>query len=114
MLYIFYCGHNCCMESNFYDKVYKLVELIPFGRVTTFGEIARMMGDVKLARLVSASLQKENFKAIPVHRVVYKNGKLCKNFAFGGLQAQKNKLEEEGITIKNNKVDLNKYGFYFW
>ena len=102
------------MKSDFCEKVYKLVKLIPFGRVTTFGEIARMTGKHKIGRLVSKALRSEEFKDIPAYRVVYKNGKLCENYDFGGIKAQKQKLEDEGIRVKKNKVNLKEYGFYFW
>ncbi len=103
------------MQNDFYERVYDLIKLIPFGRVTTFGEIARTLGQYSASRLVGRAIQNINkFGNVPIHRVVFKNGGLCKKFALGGVKAQKHLLESEGIEIKRYRVDLQKYGFYFW
>ena len=101
--------------ENFYKKIYNCVKLIPFGRVATYGEIARACGNEKASRVVGFALLKNSDQdSIPGYRVVNKDGSLSKRFAYGGISAQKYMLMKEGISVKNNKVDLKRYGFYFW
>ena len=103
------------MENALIDKVYDLIKLIPFGRVTTFGEIARAMGDETLSAKIGKIVKNlPQFKDIPTYRVVLKGGKLQNENIYGGVKIQKQKLEDEGVEVKNNRVDLRKYGFYFW
>ena len=103
------------MENDFYEKVYQLVKLIPFGKVTTYGEVARAAGNPGASRVVGWALHvNPYFGQVPCHRVVNREGKLAEGFAFGGSKAQKHMLEDEGVEVIKNKVDLKKYGFYFW
>ena len=103
------------MENDFNLRVYELIKFIPFGHVTTFGEIARTMGDIKLSSKIGKIIKKlPAFKEIPSHRVVDKSGKLSKENIYGGVKEQRHLLEDEGVSVVNNKVDLKKYGFYFW
>ena len=103
------------MNEVFYEIVYEMIKLIPFGRVTTFGEIAKKAGLSKAARIVSLLVtHDQRFINTPCHRVVGGKGSLSKTFILGGRRAQKRMLEDEGIEVKKYKVDLQKYGFYFW
>ena len=100
---------------NFYERVYDLVRLIPLGKVTTYGEIAKACGNPRASRAVGYALHKNPQPGvIPCHRVVNKDGELSSGFAFGGAKAQKKLLSSEGVTVKGNKVDLSLYMFYFW
>ena len=100
---------------DFYKRVYDLVKLIPLGKVTTYGEIARALGNPRASRAVGYALHKNPEPGvIPCHRVVNRNGELSGSFAFGGASAQKNLLINEGVMVKKNKVDLSKYMFYYW
>jgi len=92
---------------NFFDEVYKVVKLIPKGKVTTYGEIARALG-TKDARKVGWALHANPDPKTPCHRVVNKDGKLAANFAFDGEVEQRRRLESEGIVFEGNKVDLEK------
>ena len=95
------------MEQNFFEMVYQTVKQIPSGKVATYGQIAKIIGKPKSARQVGFALHANpNPKEIPCHRVVNKCGLLSDNFAFGGIDAQKQLLESEGIIIKNYKVIL--------
>lgn len=78
---------------------------IPEGEVLTYGEIAARIGNKNLARYVGNVLHKnpDNSK-IPCHRVVNAKGCLSKSFAFGGIEAQKKLLENEGVIIENYRV----------
>ncbi len=73
----------------------------------TYKILAHMSG-VKNPRVVGNELHKNpDPQNIPCHRVVDSRGRLAKNFAFGGLNGQKKRLEEEGVTVKNFSVDLS-------
>lgn len=95
------------------EKVYALVRAIPKGRVATYGQIAEALGSRHLARAVGNALhQNPDPASIPCHRVVSSKGRLATHYAFGGAEAQRSRLEAEGITFRTDgTVDLLKYGF---
>ncbi len=96
---------------GFFDEVYKIVKMIPCGKVANYGQIARLAGNAKMARQVGWALHvNPEPGVIPCHRVVMKDGSLTKSFAFGGVDVQKQLLQNEGIVVTNdNKVDMTKY-----
>lgn len=101
--------------DNFYKLVYDHVKLIPMGKVATYGEIARACGNPRASRVVGYALHRNpEPQTIPCHRVVNRDGKLADSFAFGGANVQKKLLQNEGVKVIKNKVDLSIYGFYFW
>ncbi|MEG1509747.1 MAG: methylated-DNA--[protein]-cysteine S-methyltransferase [Clostridia bacterium] len=111
-----YCVWLCLFyeDMSFYDLVYKVVDEIPKGKITTYGDLAKMLCSPKASRAVGYALHfNPNPYVTPCHRVVNREGYLAEKFAFGGVEAQKMLLESEGIevTIKEGKywVDLNKY-----
>jgi len=87
------------MESK---QVYELTKKIPKGRVTTYGEIARALGNLGYSRAVGNALKKNDNKAVPCHRVVRSDGTV------GGFRnGAKKKIEilrKEGIQIKSGKI----------
>lgn len=95
------------------EKVYALVCAVPKGKVTTYGQIAEALGNKNLARAVGNALhQNPDPASIPCHRVVSSKGRLATHYAFGGAEAQRSRLEAEGITFRTDgTVDLLKYGF---
>lgn len=96
------------------QKIYEAVKRIPYGCVATYGQVAEMAGDRKMARAVGNALHKNPDPAnIPCFRVVNSKGELAGEFAFGGAGAQARLLEKEGIEVKDGRVDLNKYGLHF-
>lgn len=98
---------------NTFDKVYKAVSKIPKGKVSTYGEIAKLIGTSN-PRVVGYALHvNKDPDNIPCHRVVNKFGKLAPGYAFGGLDVQKQLLEQEGITFTNDSVNLNKHFYKF-
>ena len=99
--------------KNFFEKVYSVVKTIPFGKVTTYGEIAKYLGNIKLSIQVGWALHSNPEPiTIPCHRVVNKQGKLSIAFAFGGINVQKQLLLNEGVQVNSDdSIDLNKY-FY--
>lgn len=93
-----------------WEEVYKVVKKIPKGKVMTYGHIARILG-MKDVRKVGWALHANKSSEVPCHRVVNKEGRLAKNFAFDGEIEQQRRLEAEGIKFtKDLYVDLDKYG----
>ncbi len=101
------------IKNNFFDKVYFVVEQIPFGRVSTYGSIARYLGSPGSSRMVgwamNASHSREN---IPAHRVVNRYGFLTGKHHFQGTNLMQDLLNSEGIKIINNQI-LN-FDIFFW
>ena len=95
---------------SFYQKVYEVVRKIPKGKVTTYGHIARMLGSPRASRAVGYALHFNPEPVItPCHRVVNREGRLAPAFAFGGPEVQKQLLEQEGVKVEGEYVDLKKY-----
>lgn len=93
-------------------RIYEAVKRIPRGKVATYGQVAKMAGDPKMARAVGNALHKNpSPDEIPCFRVVNAKGELAGEFAFGGAGAQAKLLEAEGIEVVEGKVDLQKYGW---
>jgi len=93
-------------DLSFFDKVYAVTRPVPYGRVTSYGAIARFLGSGRSARMVgwamNASHHSEDF--IPAHRVVNRVGLLSGKNHFGSPNIMKELLESEGITIDNDQV----------
>ena len=99
------------MKSKFYHDVYELLLEIPEGKVTTYGRIAEKLGSKYYARAVGNALHANpDGDKYPCYKVVNSKGKLSENYAFGGIEAQKKRLESEGIEVTDFCVDLKKYG----
>lgn len=95
-------------------RIYEAVKKIPRGQVATYGQIAQLAGDKKMARAVGNALHKNpDPSGIPCYRVVNSNGELAGEFAFGGAGKQAELLMEDGIEVVNGRVDLKKYGMKF-
>lgn len=92
-------------------RIYEAVKKIPKGRVATYGQVAELAGDKKMARAVGNALHKNpDPESIPCYRVVNARGELSGEFAFGGAGEQAKRLEEDGIEVTDGRVDLEKYG----
>lgn len=92
-------------------RIYEAVKKIPKGHVATYGRIAEMAGEPKMARAVGNALHKNpDPEHIPCFRVVNAKGELSGAFAFGGSGMQEKLLIEDGVEVINGKVDLKKYG----
>ena len=92
------------------QAVYEYLATIPKGRVVTYGQIAKFLGNPNLARTVGNILHENpDGDKYPCYKVVNAQGKLAENYAFGGIERQKMRLEADGIIVNNNKVDLKKY-----
>lgn len=83
-----------------FEKVYEIVKQIPYGKVATYGDVARALGNVKLSRQVGWALHvNPDPENIPCYRVVNKKGQVSKAFAFGGENRQRQLLEQEGVIF---------------
>lgn len=101
------------LEESFFEKVYKVVRQIPEGKVTSYGEIAKFLGSSKSARVVGWAMNAAHGDdSIPAHRVVNNKGLLTGKHHFNGVNLMQNLLENEKITIKNNKI-IN-FEKHFW
>ena len=96
---------------SFFENVYEAVQLIPRGKVATYGQIARMIGAPRSSRAVGYALHANPRPGvIPCHRVVNREGRLAPAFAFGGPEIQAQLLESEGVRVSADfVVDLEKY-----
>ena len=92
-------------------RIYEAVKKIPRGRVATYGQIAELAGDKKMARAVGNALHHNpDPDTIPCYRVVNAKGELSGAFAFGGIHSQEALLRADGIEVVDGRVDLTKYG----
>ena len=89
---------------NFFDKVYEVAKLIPFGRVTSYGAIANYLGAKRSARMVGYAMNGSHGKDIPAHRVVNRKGLLTGKHHFDGTNLMQQLLESEGITVIDNQI----------
>ena len=97
-------------EKTMKQKVYDFLLTIPKGKVATYGQIAEYLGNKKLARVIGNILHNNpDEDKYPCYKVVNSKGDLSKQFAFGGIEKQKEKLEKDGITVINYKVNLAEY-----
>lgn len=94
------------------QKVYELLRTIPRGKVITYGELARLLGNKAWARAVGNALHENpDGDEYPCYKVVNSRGELSQAYAFGGHGEQKRRLEKDGIIVENGKVDLIRYGY---
>ncbi len=91
-------------------RIYEAVKKIPKGRVATYGQVAALAGNPRMARAVGNALHRNpDPDRIPCYRVVNSKGELSGEFAFGGAGAQARLLEADGIEVADGRVDLKKY-----
>ncbi|OUP08443.1 MGMT family protein [Collinsella sp. An2] len=95
-------------NTGFFERVYDVVEQIPEGMVATYGQVARLVGEPRKARFVGFALHSNPRPGIvPCHRVVFADGRITDGFAFGGSEAQRTLLENEGVPfVDDTHVDL--------
>ncbi len=94
--------------TSFQQKVHKLAQRIPKGKVATYGQLAKKAGSPGAARAVGMCMKCNPYtKVTPCHRVVASDGKLT-GYAFGGVSVKKKMLLKEGVMFRGEKVDLSK------
>ena len=94
------------------QAVYEYLAAIPKGYVVTYGQIAEHLGSKHLARAVGNILhQNPDGDKYPCYKVVSAAGRLAEQYAFGGADAQRKRLENEGVVFEpDGSIDLKKYG----
>ncbi|HSV88344.1 MAG TPA: MGMT family protein [Bacteroidales bacterium] len=93
-------------ELSFFEKVHAVARLIPYGRVTSYGAIAKYLASPGSARMVGWAMNNSHScsEQVPAHRVVNRQGLLTGKYHFGGPSVMKQLLESEGIKIMDDKV----------
>src|SRR5574343_1589938 len=94
------------MQKDFFDSVYQVVRLIPKGRVTSYGAIAKYLGSAGSSRVVGYAMNAAHGQTpkVPAHRVVNRNGELTGKHHFANPFQMQELLEKEGVKIKNDKI----------
>ena len=100
-------------NENFFERVYAVARQIPFGRVTSYGSIARALGTGRSARMVGWAMNaSHNMPDVPAHRVVNKVGLLTGKHHFEGTNLMQQLLESEGIEVVENQIQDFKTVFW--
>lgn len=101
-------------KENFFDLVWQVVRLVPKGRVTSYGAIAKYLGTGMSARMVGWAMNASHSAKpkVPAHRVVNRNGLLTGKVHFNPPERMIELLEKENIKVKKDQVvDFKKL---FW
>jgi methylated-DNA-protein-cysteine methyltransferase-like protein len=92
-------------KSYFFQRVYRVVRRIPYGRVTTYGAIARAVGSPKSSRTVGYAMNaSHSLPDVPAHRVVNRSGVLTGKHHFAGSNTMQRLLEQEGVEVREDRV----------
>ena len=95
---------------NTFERIYEIVDMIPRGRVATYGQIAKLLGNPRMSRVVGYALHvNPDPEHIPCYRVVNRFGEVSSAFAFGGPNRHRELLEAEGIEFIGERVDMEKH-----
>lgn len=97
-------------NHNFFERVYAVARQIPYGKVTSYGAIAKALGTARSARMVGWAMNAaHSLEDVPAHRVVNRKGLLTGKHHFDGTNLMQQLLESEGIVVVDNQiVDLEK------
>ncbi|MFV8336127.1 MGMT family protein [Flavobacterium sp. RSP29] len=100
-------------NDNFFERVYTIARQIPYGKVTSYGAIAKALGTARSARMVGWAMNaSHNLEDVPAHRVVNRKGLLTGKLHFDGTNLMQQLLENEGLTVVDNQImDFEKH---FW
>ena len=92
-------------KSDFFQRVYEVVRRIPYGRVTTYGAIARAVGSPQSSRTVGYAMNApHSLPDVPAHRVVNRSGVLTGKHHFAGSNTMQRLLEQEGVEVREDRV----------
>ena len=93
-------------DNDFFSRVYEVVRLIPKGRVTSYGAIARFLGSGRSARMVGWAMNASHQQKppVPAHRVVNRNGQLSGKMHFGDPTSMEKLLLKEKIKVENDTI----------
>jgi methylated-DNA-protein-cysteine methyltransferase-like protein len=100
-------------NNDFFESVYQVVKLIPSGKVTSYGAIAKYLGSAKSSRMVGWAMNAAHSRPeVPAHRVVNRYGLLTGKHHFGSPDRMQELLEAEGVQVINDQIQY--YGDVFW
>lgn len=105
------------MPSQLTQRIYEIAARIPKGCVASYGQVALMAGNPRASRAVGFAMHNNPDPGvyggkIPCHRVVFRDGSLCRGFAFGGEDVQRRLLEDEGVGfLDDGRVDLGRFSW---
>lgn len=97
---------------GFFEKVYNVARLVPYGRVTSYGAIAKYLGAARSARIVGYAMNSSHNKDVPAHRVVNRIGLLTGKHHFEGTNLMQQLLENEGVKVIDNQIQNFKDVFW--
>lgn len=104
---------NLDKHHDFFESVYDVVRLIPHGRATSYGAIAKYLGSARSSRMVGWAMNAAHSKPdVPAHRVVNRNGMLTGKHHFGHPNKMQELLEAEGIHIIDDQIQNFKEVFW--
>lgn len=104
---------NPSNTDNFFERVYAIVRQIPYGKVTSYGAIAKALGTARSARMVGWAMNaSHHLEDVPAHRVVNRKGLLSGKHHFEGTNLMQQLLESEGIKVENNQIIA--FENHFW
>ncbi|MGJ8733103.1 MAG: MGMT family protein [Cellulophaga sp.] len=100
-------------NQNFFERVYAVAKQIPYGKVTSYGAIAKYLGAARSARMVGWAMNASHLKdEIPAHRVVNRKGLLTGKHHFDGTNLMQQLLENEGVVVIDSQIQ--NLEDYFW
>jgi methylated-DNA-protein-cysteine methyltransferase-like protein len=94
------------MNDSFFEMVFEVVKLIPKGRVTSYGAIAKYLGAARSSRMVGWAMNQSHSQPgiVPAHRVVNRNGLLSGRAHFKPPERMQELLEQEGLVVENHQI----------
>jgi len=101
-------------QPDFFQRVYEVVRLVPHGRVTSYGAIAKYLGSAASSRMVGWAMNAAHrqYPPVPAHRVLNRNGLLTGKMHFETPWLMQQLLENEGhVVVENQVIDFRKK---FW
>lgn len=99
--------------ANFFERVYTIARQIPYGKVTSYGAIAKALGTARSARMVGWAMNAcHNIEDVPAHRVVNRKGLLTGKHHFDGTNLMQQLLESEGVVVIDNQIQ--DFERHFW
>lgn len=100
-------------QSDFFERVWDVVRLIPRGRVSSYGAIARFLGAARSSRMVGFAMNASHqMDDVPAHRVVNRKGLLTGKHHFGDPDLMQDLLEKEGVQVLDDQVQ--NFDRIFW
>lgn len=93
-------------DISFFEKVFEVARLIPYGRVTSYGAIAKYLGSARSSRMVGWAMNSSHHSLlnVPAHRVVNRIGLLTGKHHFGGSHLMEELLTSEGVIVENDRI----------